>query len=196
MGADTTCEQRWPELSLALCSWSVGLMVFRTGWWERSSAGFSSILCREIRMQPPLSEPRSCLPLSQQPLGRWQGDGWYLQPGCTAPPRHTNTHTLSLVLCLTQTHTEQTKTHLHTHVPILLSLSSYSLVHLHKHTLSYRQYGYLSNSTLSLLPLAAKPISDISGGMKTSQMKTRKIFWRETAGFLHCLLQWNKTLHL
>lgn len=70
MGADVTCDQQWPELSPELCSWSVGLMVFRTGWRGRSGAGFSSALCRKIRMQPPLSGPRSCLPLSQQPLGR------------------------------------------------------------------------------------------------------------------------------
>lgn len=136
MGADATCDRRWPELSPALCSWSMGLMVFLTGWWGRSSAGFSSILCQEIRMQPPLSEPRSCLPLSQQPLGRWQGDGWYLQPGCTAPPKHTDTHSLSLVLCLSLTHTltANKHAHLYTHaraLPSRSSLSSYSLLHVH-----------------------------------------------------------------
>lgn len=81
-------------LGCTLCSQIAGLMGLRTGWWGRRSASFSSTLCRrKIRMQASSSEPGSCLLLSQQPLGRWQGDGWYLQPGRTTPPTHTNTHT-------------------------------------------------------------------------------------------------------
>lgn len=94
MGTDMTCSQRWPGLSSVLCSRIVGLMLFHTGWRGRSSPGFSSTLCRKIRIPPLLSEPGSCLPLSQQPLGRWQGDGWYLQPGRTAP--HARTHSQSV----------------------------------------------------------------------------------------------------
>ena len=111
-------------------------------------------------MQPPLSEPWSCLPLSQQPLGRWQGDGWYLQPGRTAPPKaHTHTviqsHSLSLVLTHTIHHTnwanKSTPTHrlsflLFSSLPLLVF--SYPLTHTishthththtHKHTLTAR----------------------------------------------------------
>lgn len=90
---------------------------------------------------------------------------------------------LSLMHTLSHTHTQGKQKHTYTQTFLSFFPSPHILLYFYTLSLSYRQYGYLSNSTLSLLPLATKPISYISGGMKPSQMKTMKIFWRELHDF-------------
>lgn len=128
---------------------------------------------RKIRMQPLLSEPRSCLPLSQQPLGRWQGDGWYLQRNRTAlslPPlsdsqacAHTRTHRERARGNISRSHTRGANKH--TPTPSLSFFLQLPFTLLNTHA-----YDYLCNTPpLSLLPLATEPISVVSGGMESSQ---------------------------
>lgn len=47
MGSWYNSQPAVARLSSLLCSRIAGLMVFRTGWWGRSTAAFSSVLCRK-----------------------------------------------------------------------------------------------------------------------------------------------------
>lgn len=85
-------------------------------------------------------------------------------------PKHTHT------VCLCFTHT-QTPMHAHTHTLSFLhffpSLFSYCWLLWHTRT----ECDCLCSTPLYLLPLATKPISYISRGIKIAQVKTMKLFW-------------------